>query len=230
MRKEESIWDTIDNLDGAETVEDTEIESEATVIEEEEDMKNVTPEDQIPDGAKEAQEISVQGFSQEFASRKEATEVMDLLDTLGYADNAEVSSDGKTVTLYNVSDRDLSIIQRKINIATWSSRTIAISTAVTNFATDIADYALNGALAPTAGAVINAGFTAGRVVATAGAKVASATLASGIRNTRAACKEVYNSAEIQDAWNEIKGVGTDIGGLLFGSKGIGTSGKWKATA
>lgn len=174
-------------------------------------------------------EVVQERFSKTFESRQEANNLLDLLDSLGYEDSYETSDGGKTVILSGVNAEDLQLIQRKANIKLWSDRTQAVAKAVTTFATDVADYALNGALAPTAGAVVNAGMTTGRVVATAAVSVGAATLATTIRNGRAAARELSRNKDVRDAWNEVKGLGSDIGGLLFGSKG-GTKSDWTTCA
>jgi len=174
-------------------------------------------------------EVVQERFSKKFDTRQEANNLLDLLDSLGYEDSYETQDGGKTVILSGVTAEDLQLIQRKANIKLWSDRTQAVAKAVTTFATDVADYALNGALAPTAGAVVNAGMTTGRVVATAAVSVGAATLATTIRNGRAAARELSRNKDVQDAWNEVKGLGSDIGGLLFGSKGSSKS-DWTACA
>lgn len=167
------------------------------------------------------------GFKKDFASRKEAMQMADTLDSLGYQDNYQLTGDGKSVVLVNVTARDVNIIQRKCNIYIWADRTKAVANSVTDFATDVADYALNGAIAPTAGAVINAGLTTGRVVATAGITVAAATVATTVRNGRTMVKELKNNREVKDAWAEVKGLGADIGSAIFGSSDSDSS-SWKA--
>lgn len=167
------------------------------------------------------------GFRKSFASRKEAMQMADTLDSLGYQDNYQLTGDGKSIVLTNVTARDVNIIQRKCNICIWADRTKAVANTVTDFATDVADYALNGALAPTAGAVINAGLTTGRVVATAGLTVAAATVATTVHNGRAMVKELKNNKEVKNAWAEVKGLGSDIGAVIFGSSDSDSS-SWKA--
>lgn len=167
------------------------------------------------------------GFKKNFESRKEAMQMADTLDSLGYQENYQLVDNGKSVVLVNVTARDVNIIQRKCNIYLWADRTKAVANTVTDFATDIADYALNGALAPTAGAVINAGLTTGRVVATAGLTVAAATVATTVRNGRTMVKELKNNKEVKDAWAEVKGLGSDIGAALFGGSSSSSS-SWEA--
>lgn len=156
------------------------------------------------------------GFKKTFDSRQEANDTLDVLDQLGYSSNYDVADGGKSIVLHGLTEKDVAIIQRKVNITQWSKKTMAVANAVTDFATDVADYALNGALAPTTGAVINAAMTTGRVVATAGISIAAATAATTIRNGRKACREISRNRDVQDAWREVKGLGSDIGGFLFG--------------
>lgn len=167
-------------------------------------------------------------FKKEFGSRKEAANMLDLLDGLGYEEHYELTPDGKGIILKGLTERDVAIIQRKCNIKLWSDRTQAVANAVTNFATDVADYALNGALAPTAGAVINAGMTTGRVVGTAAVSIGAATLATTIRNGRAAARELKRNKDVKDAWSEVKGLGSDIGSFIFGGEKQGNKNSWTA--
>ena len=186
------------------------------------DMKNVTEEvKQTIEVAPQTGEVVVdettsQAFKKTFDSRKEANDMADLLDGLGYGDNYDIEDKGKSIVLKGVTEYDLDVIQRKCNIKLWSDRTQAAAKAVTHFATDVADYALNGALAPTAGAVIDAGLTTGRVVGTAALTVGAATVATTIRNGRAAAKELRHNKDVKDAWSEVKALGSDLGGFLFG--------------
>lgn len=167
------------------------------------------------------------GFKKTFDKRNEAMQMADTLDSLGYQENYHLADNGKSIVLVNVTARDVNIIQRKCNIYIWADRTKAVANSVTDFATDVADYALNGAIAPTAGAVINAGFTTGRVVATAGLTVAAATVATTVRNGRTMVKELKNNREVKDAWAEVKGLGSDIGSAIFGSSDSDSS-SWEA--
>lgn len=186
------------------------------------DMKNVTEEvketiEVDPQtGEVVIDETTNQAFKKTFDSRKEASDMADLLEGLGYSDNYDIEDKGKSIVLKGVTEYDLDVIQRKCNIKLWSDRTQAAAKAVTHFATDVADYALNGALAPTAGAVIDAGLTTGRVVGTAALTVGAATVATTIRNGRAAAKELRHNKEVKDAWSEVKALGSDLGGFLFG--------------
>lgn len=175
-------------------------------------------------------ETMSQSFKKTFDSRKEVNDMADLLEGLGYGDNYDIEDKGKSIVIKGVTEYDLDVIQRKCNIKLWSDRTQAAAKAVTHFATDVADYALNGALAPTAGAVIDAGLTTGRVVGTAALTVGAATVATTIRNGRAAAKELRHNKEVKDAWSEVKALGSDLGGFLFGGSSSGKDKKSSWTA
>lgn len=175
-------------------------------------------------------ETTSQSFKKTFGSRKEVNDMADLLEGLGYGDNYDIEDKGKSIVIKGVTEYDLDVIQRKCNIKLWSDRTQAAAKAVTHFATDVADYALNGALAPTAGAVIDAGLTTGRVVGTAALTVGAATVATTIRNGRAAAKELRHNKEVKDAWSEVKALGSDLGGFLFGGSSSGKDKKSSWTA
>lgn len=175
-------------------------------------------------------ETTSQAFKKTFDSRKEVNDMADLLEGLGYGDNYDIEDKGKSIVIKGITEYDLDVIQRKCNIKLWSDRTQAAAKAVTHFATDVADYALNGALAPTAGAVIDAGLTTGRVVGTAALTVGAATVATTIRNGRAAAKELRHNKEVKDAWSEVKALGSDLGGFLFGGSSSGKDKKSSWTA
>lgn len=200
------------------------------------DMKNVTEEvketiEVDPQtGEVVVDETTNQAFKKTFDSRKEANDMADLLEGLGYGDNYDIEDKGKSIVIKGVTEYDLDVIQRKCNIKLWSDRTQAAAKAVTHFATDVADYALNGALAPTAGAVIDAGLTTGRVVGTAALTVGAATVATTIRNGRAAAKELRHNKDVKDAWSEVKALGSDLGGFLFGGSSSGKDKKSSWTA
>lgn len=174
--------------------------------------------------------VESNSFTKTFNTRKEAMLVMDTLDELGFEQNYQFDAASKTMTLAGVEDKDLALLQRKVNIKSWSSKTIAVANAVTNFATDVADYALNGAVAPTIGAVSNAALTTTRVVGTATIKAGAMVLASTIRNGRAAATEIKHSREVKDAWSEVKGLGSDIANAIFGTDTEGASSDWVRAA
>lgn len=169
------------------------------------------------------------GFRKSFENTEEAQVVIETLEALGYGDNYEfqTTKKGTVVEITGLDSRQLAILQRKINVNNWSKMTCHVANSVTNFATDIADYALNGALAPCVGSVANAGLTTARVVGTAGVKAGAMVATSLIRNTRAAATEIYNSREIAECGAELKGLWSDISGHLFGSSGAQAS-SWEA--
>lgn len=170
--------------------------------------------------------MQVEGFTRTFDKRSDAIDTLDALDEMGWQDKYSFDVQSKTLTLVNVSDRELDILQRKTKIRGWSKKTIGVANAVTAFATDIADYTLNGAVAPTIGAVSNAALTTGRVVATATVKASAMVLASAVRNGRAAATEIRHSREVQDAWSEVKGLGSDIASAIFGATPEGSDSGW----
>lgn len=169
-------------------------------------------------------------FQKTFTTRKEALLVMDTLDELGMGQNYQFDPTSKTMVLMGVEDRDLALLQRKVNIRSWSQKTVAVANAVTNFAEDVADYALNGAVAPCIGAVSNAALTTGRVVGTATIKAGAMVLASTIRNGRAAATEIRHSKEVSNAWSEVKGLGSDIANAIFGTDDTDAGSDWIRSA
>lgn len=193
------------------------------------DINNIDP-DTVQTIDADTGAVESNSFTKKFNTRKEAMLVMDTLDELGMEQNYQFDAASKTMTLAGVEDKDLALLQRKVNIKSWSSKTIAVANAVTNFATDVADYALNGAVAPTIGAVSNAALTTGRVVGTATIKAGAMVLASTIRNGRAAATEIKHSREVKDAWSEVKGLGSDIANAIFGTDTEGASSDWVRAA
>lgn len=193
------------------------------------DINNIDP-DTVQTIDADTGAVESNSFTKKFNTRKEAMLVMDTLDELGMEQNYQFDAASKTMTLAGVEDKDLALLQRKVNIKSWSSKTVAVANAVTNFATDVADYALNGAVAPTIGAVSNAALTTGRVVGTATIKAGAMVLASTIRNGRAAATEIKHSREVKDAWSEVKGLGSDIANAIFGTDTEGASSDWVRAA
>lgn len=155
--------------------------------------------------------------------------ITEVLTGLGFADrvSARVNGTKAVITLSNITEDELNVIERKINISNWSVATIEIAHKVSNFATDVADYALNGALAPTAVAVADATLTAGRVVGTAAIKAAAGITASALINGQAAVKEVWNSSEIKECGTQLKNVWNGISGKIFGKS---ASSSWTKVA
>lgn len=164
-------------------------------------------------------------YTKTFTNKKEAQIVIDTLDSLGMGENYEcrIAKGSVVIELTGLNERQLNILQRRINVNTWSRRTVQVANAVTNFVSDVADYTLNGALAPCAGSVANAGITTARVVGTAGIKAGAMVATSLVRNGRAMATEIYNSPEIGECVAELKGCWSDISGHLFGSSGTKAS-------
>jgi hypothetical protein len=210
MAEPKDLKDIIDALDG------TEVQKMA-----EQDNTTVTVDEN-------GQEVK-RGFQKTFENKEEAQVVIDTLEALGYGDNYDynASKNDITIRITGLDERQIAVLQRKVNVNTWSSMTCNLANSVTNFATDVADYALNGALAPVVGSVANAGITTARVVGTAGVKAGAMVATSLIRNGRAAATEIYHSREIAECGNELKGLWSDISGHLFGSSGAKAS-SWTA--
>lgn len=214
----------------------------------EENMKNITPnqenqenqeENKMNTQATETIETDQNGnvrvepnvFQKEFDNPAEAMQVVEALDQLGYGDNYALSMNKQkaVVILKGLDAKKMDTLQRKIRINNWSSRTVAIADTVTNFATDIANYALNGALAPAVGSVANAGITTARVVGTATIKAGAMVATSALKNGRLAAYEIRHSKEVSDCWTEVKKCGQDIASVLFGSEPSNSTGNgWTA--
>lgn len=212
----------------------------------EDNMKNITPnqEEASDMNVKETIETDENGnlsvesnvFAKEFENPAEAIQTTRLLDQLGMTDKYEMQMKGGKafIVLQGIDSHDLDVLQRKIRINAWSSRTIAVADTVTGFATDVADYALNGAVAPVVGSVANAGITTARVVGTATVKAGAMVATSALKNGRRAVNEIRHSDEVQQCWAEVKKCGQDLASLLFGSDfkassdGAGSAGGWQA--
>ena len=146
---------------------------------------------------------------------------------------ASIASEGDkfVVTLTDATPEQVGLLERKTRITNWSKSATRIANNVTNALTQVGDYALNGALAPTAVSVANAVFTTGRVVGTAGVRVGAGTLASLAFNSRIAAKEIATSKEVGACITEVKTCIADAGaGLakLFGIDAEGNLGGWEA--
>ena len=141
----------------------------------------------------------------------------------------ETVGDKFVITLTNATPEQVGLLERKTAIANWGKAATQVASNVTNALTQVGDYALNGALAPTAVAVANAAFTTGRVVGTAAVRVGAGTLASLAFNGRIACKEVANSKEVGACMHEMKQCFSDASkGLakMFGIDQSGDMGGW----
>lgn len=176
-------------------------------------------------------DIESNGAAVDCSSRKEANDIAEIADTMGLETKIlkENKKDGNTtftVTVISATDRELDVLARKCNIRQWSSNVIGAANKVTNFMTDVADFALNGALAPSAVAVTRA---AGRTVAVAGragAVIAAGVATTVIQNGREVYKELSNDPTIKECGSELKGLWSDVSGKLFGSTGT-SAGKFR---
>ena len=148
-------------------------------------------------------------------------------------------SNGNDVIVYNCTlieptDHQLDVISRKVNIATWRDGITDVATKVTNFTSDVADFAVNGALAPTvvsvancagtvapvaAKAAISIGFGVGTAAAHAGAEVLTTAIQSGTM----AYNQLSNDESIKQCGRELKGLWAGVTSKLFGSQKEGTS-------
>jgi hypothetical protein len=173
--------------------------------------------------------ISVGDVEQVFNNAATATTIFSIARSLEI--NAEIrteqdqqGNDCFKVVLHDPTPEQIGLLERKTAITTWSATTSAVANSVTNAVTQVGDYALNGALAPTAVAVANAAFTTGRVVGTAATRVAAGTVASLAFNGRVAFKEVANSKEVHSCISEVKQCFTDAGKGLASLFGVNTAG------
>ena len=156
-------------------------------------------------------------MQQVFPSKAEARRVEDMAETLDIDCSIDKTTNGYLVTLKSVNKEQLSILQRKLNIQKWSIATINVAQTVTHFVEDVADYALNGAIAPAAVSVADAAFTTGRVVGTAAVRIGAGTLATTVKNGRQMYKDLANASEIKDCGREFGQLFSDISTKLTGT-------------
>ena len=173
--------------------------------------------------------VSVGTVEQCFDNAATATTVFSIARSLEI--NANISTEQDTagndvfkVQLVDPTPEQIGLLERKTAITTWSAAATTVANNVTNALTQVGDYALNGALAPTAVAVANAGFTTGRVVGTAAVRVAAGTVASLAFNGRIACKEIAQSREVNSCISEVKQCFSDAGKGLASLFGINQQG------
>ena len=173
--------------------------------------------------------ISVGTVEQCFDNAATATTVFSIARSLEI--NAQIATaqdaqgnDVFKVTLIDPTPSQIGLLERKTAITTWSAAATTVANNVTNALTQVGDYALNGAIAPTAVAVANAAFTTGRVVGTAAVRVGAGTLASLAFNGRIAAKEVANSREVNSCISEVKQCFSDAGKGLASLFGINQQG------
>ena len=158
----------------------------------------------------------------------EAVNTVRIAKSLGIQASMAEQNDKYVVTLTDPTETQLGYLERKVKIATWSRNATALANTVTQGVTQLGDYALNGAIAPTATAVANAAFVTARVVGTAGARIALSTGSSLCFNARTMAHEIAQSQELNSAYSEAKACLSEAStalGNLFGIK-KGTT-NWK---
>ena len=123
------------------------------------------------------------------------------------------------VTLENVSDIQLDKISRRCNIKQWSDAVTGAANKVSNFVSDTADFALNGAVVPAATSV----YAAGAKIASVGSKAVVRTAASVVNTTLVeatqAVLEIATDKTVNETISTVKTVGKMIGNKLFGASG-----------
>lgn len=123
------------------------------------------------------------------------------------------------VTLEDVSDEQLDKISRRCNIKQWSDAVTGAANKVSNFVSDTADFALNGAVVPAATSV----YAAGAKIAGVGSKAVVRTAASVVNTTLVeatqAVLEIATDKTVNETVSTIKTVGKMIGNKLFGASG-----------
>lgn len=161
-------------------------------------------------------------------TRKEANDIVDIADSMGLDTEIKKTTAANggcifTVVVVEATDRQLDTLARKCNIRQWSSNVIGAANKVTNFMTDVADFALNGALAPSAVAVTRAAGRTAAVAGRAGIVIAAGVATTVIQNGREVYKELSHDPTIQECGLELKGLWGDVSGKLFGSTGSSSS-------
>lgn len=170
--------------------------------------------------------VSTGELQKEFTDAAVAMTVYQIAQSLEIRAKLETVDDKFVVTLIDATPQQLGLLERKTRIANWSQGATTVANNVTNALTQVGDYALNGALAPTATAVANAAFTTGRVIGTAATRVAAGTIASLAFNGRIAAKEIANSKEVGACISEVKQCFSDAGTGLAKLFGIDNSGSY----
>lgn len=133
------------------------------------------------------------------------------------------------VTLHDVDDEQLAQIERKISISNWSKNLIAVAGRARDGITNMGDFALNGALVPTAGAVVQATARTAQVAGVAAVRLGAIVTDSAITEGRMAVRRLATDPVVWKAAGSVKELGSDIkSGLtsLFGSFGKGNSSKF----
>ncbi len=133
------------------------------------------------------------------------------------------------VTLHSVDDAQLEQIERKLRISNWSNSVIAIAGRARDGITNMGDFALNGALVPTAGAVVEATARTAQIAGVAAVRLGSVVTSATINEGRMAVKRLAADPVVWKAAADVKSLADDVkSGIsaLFGSIGKGGSSKF----
>ena len=133
------------------------------------------------------------------------------------------------VTLRSVDDAQLEQIERKLQISNWSRNIITIAGRARDGITNMGDFALNGALVPTAGAVVEATARTAQIAGVAAVRLGSVVTSAAISESRMAVKRLAADPVVWKAAGDVKNLASDVKsgiGALFGAIGKGGSSKF----
>lgn len=156
-------------------------------------------------------------------SKDEADEIVKCAAGLNVKSEMTYGSDENgnlcvTVILKEISDDNLSRLEKRIGFAKMSNAVVRISDKVTETLSDIGDFALNDALVPAATAAGKATMRTAGITTVAGARIISSITSSAISEASTAAFRLASDPIIHQAGKDLKMAGATLkrgAGSLF---------------
>lgn len=148
-------------------------------------------------------------------TKDEADQIVQCAAGIGVKSESKPEFDEKgnpaiVVTLLNVSDDQLSRIEKRIGFDKMKNAVIRISDKVTETFSDIGDFALNDALVPAVSAAGKAAMRTTSITAVAGARIAGSLTSSAINEASTAAFRLASDPVIHQAGRDLKFAGSTI--------------------
>lgn len=156
-------------------------------------------------------------------SKEEADEIVNCAAGINVKSEMTYGSDENgnlcvTVTLKEISDDNLSRLEKRIGFAKMRNAVVRVSDKVTETLSDIGDFALNDALVPAATAAGKATMRTAGITTVAGARIIGSITSSAISEASTAAFRLASDPIIHQAGKDLKMAGSTIkrgAGTLF---------------
>lgn len=156
-------------------------------------------------------------------SKEEADEIVNCAAGINVKSEMSYGSDENgdlcvTVTLKEISDDNLSRLEKRIGFAKMRNAVVRISDKVTETLSDIGDFALNDALVPAATAAGKATMRTAGITGVAGARILGSITSSAISEASTAAFRLASDPIIHQAGKDLKMAGSTLkrgAGSLF---------------